>query len=122
MSDKIKEHPCEICGGTEFIAGVASSFLGAISFNHCSICLAMTAQPKWLVEFTVENCGGLENVHPDLELIYFDKENDVYKSLRSGEEVPIELKDGRKLRTKQEYLDFVEKELKKQKDQEESEE
>jgi len=57
------DRPCEICGHSDHIVGVAASALGAFSFNFCGICLSMRAEPKWMVDATVELCGGLDKVN-----------------------------------------------------------
>lgn len=48
---------CDSCKRSENIVGVASSSLGPISFQWCSICLQMGAEPKWVLEFQIEECG-----------------------------------------------------------------
>jgi hypothetical protein len=84
---------CEVCGSEEYIAGVCSSTKGAISLCYCHLCLKMGADPKWIVDFTIENCGGIENVHKDVMLTYYDKLDDVYKDVREGI-IPITFNDG----------------------------
>lgn len=98
---------CEVCSNEEYIAGVASSVLGAFSICWCTLCLKMGAEPKWAIEGTIEICGGLENVNPDLELIYF--ENDKYINYRTNEVVPILFKDGREFNIRSEAIVELEK-------------
>lgn len=80
----IENRPCEVCGHTEFIAGVAASPLGPCSFNYCGICLRMGAEPEGWIAATVDCCGGIEHVRSELSLIYYDKETDNYKDFRTG--------------------------------------
>ena len=82
---------CEVCGSEEHIAGVASSTKGAVSFCYCQLCLNMGADPKFICDFTVENCGGIENV--GCSLTYYDKSDDTYKDLKEGV-IPIQFNDG----------------------------
>jgi len=100
-----KDGICEVCGGSDFIAGVASSGLGACSFCFCQVCLAMGAEPKIWVEAAVECCSGIENMHKDVALIYF--ENDQYFDFRTKEAVSIVLKDGTKFQKQSEYLAHI---------------
>lgn len=88
-----KDRPCEVCGYTEFIAGVAASPLGPCSFNYCGICIRMGAEPKGWIAATVDCCGGIEHVRSELLLTYYDNETDSYRDFRTGEVVPIMTKE-----------------------------
>lgn len=62
----MKEY-CDVCHrNVEKIVGVASSCLGPFSFAFCNECLKNNAEPKDMVEFIVDECGGLDNVRPEL--------------------------------------------------------
>lgn len=90
-----KDRPCECCNGSDFIVGVASSDLGAWSFNWCQICLAVGANPKFFMNATIESCGGIDKVSEDVALIYYDSEQDGYVNMREPDKlVSIALKDG----------------------------
>jgi hypothetical protein len=101
-----KVNPCQICGSKHLIAGVACSPLGPFSFNYCQICLAMGAENKGMIEATVEICGGIENVHPGLSLTFFDQIEDVYKDFRTGNIIPITMRDGESFLTKSDFMEF----------------
>lgn len=107
MSDLNKQ--CDVCGGKDFYAGVASSALGPVSYAFCDICLAMGAEAKFMVQATVECCGGLSHVHERAGLVYFDIPRDCYVDYRTKETIPIIFKDGTKYNTRTECI----KELRK---------
>ena len=85
---------CDVCGSVGDLAGVASSSLQPISLCFCNLCLKMGAEPKWIVEATIENCGGIEGITKDCPLIYYDKIVDEYISAWGFKTVPIEFKNG----------------------------
>jgi len=93
------DRPCEICGHSDHIVGVSASALGAFSFNFCGICLSMRAEPKWMVDATVELCGGLDKVNKHAILTYYDKDTDSYTDVREGL-IPIEMKSGEQFKTR----------------------
>ena len=111
MTDKDKK--CECCGNTEYYAGVASSGLGAISFAWCHICLVMGAEPKGIVEGTIDIAGGIEAIHKRVDLVYFDVKQDAYIRVRGNEIVPIILKDGIEFKTRTEYMKHLDSKEKK---------
>lgn len=84
-----KDKTCEVCGHTDFFAGVASSGLAPMSCAWCHLCIGMGAEMRIVVEGTVENCGGIENINENVGLIYFDQQKDSYIDYRTNEIVPI---------------------------------
>lgn len=98
------DYPCEVCGNNDYIAGVASSVLGPCSFNYCQICLAMRADPKGWIEAAVECAGGIDNINPSFSLIYYDKEDDSYKDLRTKDTVPIKTKGDLSFSTRSQFI------------------
>jgi hypothetical protein len=100
-----KDRPCECCNGNDFIAGVASCGIAAFSFNWCQICLAVGANPKFIIDGSIESCGGLDKVHEDVALIYYDPDKDQYINLREPDKpVTITLKDGMEFTNKTELV------------------
>lgn len=57
---------CQVCGKNAAL-GVASSGLGAVSVAYCRECLDHCAQPDWLVEFTLAQCGSWSDVREDIK-------------------------------------------------------
>ena len=95
---------CDVCLKSDVkIAGVASSSLGAMSFAFCGVCLAMRAEPKYWVYSAIEAIGGIENVHENVCLTYYDIKTDGYVDVRDGPQ-SIKLKDGRKFTTRKELI------------------
>lgn len=85
---------CEVCGKDDLESVVTSSNLGAVSFRYCEACLAMGAEPKSLVDEYDTN-RNFVTYNPDTDSYYL-----------KGKEVSIELKNGKKLRTRGEYVNF----------------
>ena len=107
MTDKDKT--CDVCGHNEFYAGVACSGLGAFSCAFCQICIGMAAEMIFMIEGTIESCNGIENVHVDMPLIYFDKEKDSYIDYRNKEAVTIKTTTGKEFEKRSDYIDYQEK-------------
>lgn len=106
------EKKCDVCGNKDYYAGVASSSLGPFSNAFCTVCLKMGAETEGMIRATVECCGGLDKINPNLGLIYFDKEKDSYIDFTTKEVVPIVFKDGTEHKTRTECV----KELKRRKE------
>ena len=94
-----KNNICDVCGYANHFVGVYTSALGAMSFGFCGICLSMRAEPKWMVDSTIDLCGGLDRVNEDANLTYYEKETDRYKDVREGY-FPIKIKSGQQFRTR----------------------
>lgn len=100
-----KDQKCEVCGGNEYIAGVASSSLGAISFCYCQICLSMGAEPKGLIDGLFDMT--FEKNKPKEDFVYFDRDSDSYMNYGLGKVMPITLLDGKtKFNTKGEFIEY----------------
>ena len=52
---------CDVCGH-QGNTQVACSTLGAFSFAYCPRCLEANAEPKWMLELTIDVCGGSEQM------------------------------------------------------------
>lgn len=72
---------CQVCNQAESI-GVACSSLGAISLSYCQRCSVNYAEPKDLIQFTIDDCGGLENVRDDVKNTVSYFENGKYILMR----------------------------------------
>lgn len=99
-----KDRTCEVCGNSEFYAGVASSGLAPMSLAWCFLCLNMGAEMEFLVLSTVECCGGIEHVHEKAGLVYYDRQKESYIDYRSKEVIPIKTVDGKQFSTRTEYM------------------
>lgn len=104
---KEKGRTCECCGGKDYLAGVASSGLGAFGILWCEFCLSMVAEPKWAIDALVESCDGIENVRENLGLTYFDKLKDSYVDYRTKKVIPIKIKNGQEFKTKTELVEYL---------------
>jgi len=96
--------PCECCGKSDHIAGVAASGLGPFSITWCSICIGVEAEPKWASEALVESNGDKPNT------IYYDPATDTYRMFKDDSIAPVKFKDGTECSTRTaaaKYLDFV---------------
>lgn len=64
---------CQVCNQRESI-GVACSGLGPMSLAYCGECSKNYAEPKEMVAFTIEDCGGLDQVRDDVKntVTYFE--------------------------------------------------
>lgn len=92
---------CDCCYKDDMETVVGSSVLGAASFAYCPICIAMAAEPKFMVDATIEILG-LDNISKNVNLTYYDQDTDSYKDVREGD-IFITLKDGTKIKTREEY-------------------
>jgi hypothetical protein len=66
---------CDVCvREVDEIVGVAASCLGPVSFAFCRECLNNSAEPKDMIEFTIDSCGGLDEVRPEVldSITYFE--------------------------------------------------
>lgn len=93
---------CDCCNKSDLKTNVVSSTLGAWSFAYCSICYVMGAEPKFMVDGQIEIIG-LNNIHKDVLLTYYDPDTDSYKDVRKGE-VLIIFKDNTKIKTRDEAI------------------
>ena len=105
MTDKDKT--CDVCGHSELYVGVACSGLGAFSCAWCSLCIPMAAEMKFMIEGTVESCGGIDGVSPDVPLNYFDKERDAYINYRTNEIVPIITEGAGEFQTRSAWFESI---------------
>ncbi len=98
---------CDVCDKDDMgIAGVASSGLGPVSFAYCPICSAMGAEPKFMIEVTIEGCGGsIKNIREGVQLTYYNSETDSYIDKREGD-IPITLKSGEAFKTRSELVRY----------------
>ena len=80
MSTLDKEHlKCEVCEIGEPI-GVAAMTIGAMSIRYCKKCHEQGAEPKWAVQWMVEDSGGYDKLADwAKEIKYF--ENGEYKGI-----------------------------------------
>lgn len=63
----MNQNKCECCDRDDQpIAGVACSALGAFSLRYCKECLTRGAEPKGMIQFTVEQCDGLQNIRKEV--------------------------------------------------------
>ena len=71
---------CDICGREDEVQVFASQ-LGAVSFAYCKECFSESAEPKGIIEGTIELSEG--NVAPwVLQLHYYDRETGEYVSAK----------------------------------------
>lgn len=56
---------CECCGVNDII-GVASSPLGPVSHGYCQECVQRYAEPAYMLDYTLDSCGGIENIREDI--------------------------------------------------------
>ena len=85
MTEDIETSACECCGMRDHIAGVASIALGPMSILWCRPCIAARAHPKTIIEFVIEECGGIDkiSISESVPLIYYDKETGGYVDVRT---------------------------------------
>ena len=74
----MEKRKCDICGRIGEVQ-VVSSALGAVSFAYCSDCLLNNAEPKNLIQGTIEMLDGKVGKWV-LELTYFDSITETYES------------------------------------------
>ena len=96
------EMVCEICSHGDLPSYVVSSTLGAMSFNTCSACMAMDAEPN-----------GFQMLG---NYTYYDKSTDKYID-KDGNPIAIVLNNGMEFQTRSEYVDFYTAEKTKNKEQ-----
>lgn len=105
---------CDICGSSDYLAGVASSSLGPMSQLYCHICLSMRAEPEWMIDFIFEEKNfraqaGKEN------FCFFDKKLDSYINYGTREVIPVKMKDGTEFLTRKESVEYVKEKDKRSK-------
>jgi hypothetical protein len=107
--DSFKGRKCECCGHSDYLAGVASSPLGAFSILWCQICLKMNANPKWSIDalFEMDN-WRIHQMNAD-DFIYYDPEHDNYIAYGSQAIIYIKLKDGTQFKNRTEAIKFLNK-------------
>lgn len=93
---------CDCCNKSDLKVKVLCSALGAWSFAYCNICYSMGAEPKFMVDGTVETLG-LNNIDKNVLLTYYDSSTDSYKDVRKGD-VLIIFKDNTKIKTRDEVI------------------
>ena len=99
MSGKV----CDVCRKKDLPTFVCSSSLGAISFAYCEICHPMGAEPRGLIEGTIEMVGGIDKVSEFVSLTYYDQSSDSYIDKRLGN-IPIKLNDGTEIKTRSDMI------------------
>jgi len=97
---------CDVCGKDDLDTFVCSCSLGAASFAYCGVCSAMGAEPRAVVEGTVGIAGGLEHIHENCQLTYYDQSSDSYIDMREGPQ-NIKLKDGTEVKTRSEVIKLI---------------
>jgi len=102
MTDK--EQKCDVCGHSEYYKGVASSGLGPMSLAFCEVCLGMGAEPKFMIQNTIEGCGGVENVAA--RLVYYDREKDSYMDSKTDLVVPMLGLNHKSFLTRSDWLEY----------------
>lgn len=102
--DLFKGRTCEICGQPDYLVGVASSSLGAVSLLFCTVCLHMGAEPKWMIDGIFE-MDNWRTQYGEEAFTYFDKESGSYKKYGSDEIIPIILKNGMEFKTRKELME-----------------
>lgn len=93
---------CDCCNKSDMVVFVHSSGLGAWSFAYCYVCDSMGAEPKFIVDATVETLG-LKNISKKCLLTHYDSLTDSYKDIREGDLI-INFKDGTRLKTRKEAI------------------
>ena len=96
---------CDCCMKKDSKTVVCCSMLGAISFAYCPVCLAMAAEPSWVVESLIADLE-LDCIRENLPLTVYEKKTDRYKDVRKGY-IPITFKDGTKVDTRAEALSRI---------------
>jgi hypothetical protein len=69
------KNTCDVCQrNDQKIAGVASSALGPFSLMYCEPCARNGAEPKEMIEATIEDLGGIDNIHKSYlnSITYFE--------------------------------------------------
>jgi hypothetical protein len=97
---------CDVCGKKDLPTFVCSSSLGAISFAYCEICHPMGAEPRGLIEGTIEMIGGIDKLNNHVSLTYYDQLSDSYIDKREGN-IPIKLNDGTEIKTRSEMVKYL---------------
>lgn len=83
---------CEICSNSDMDAFVVASSICAMSFNMCSVCIAMGAEQS-----------GMEDILGKYPT--YNKDEDVYCNSQ-GNPVMIRTNDGHEFRTRSEFVAF----------------
>ena len=81
------ERPCDICNNNDIPCIVGCSSIVAMSFNYCSLCLSIGAEPQW--------ADGK---------VSYDKATDRY--VCEGEPIKIRTKRGLSFDTRAEIINF----------------
>lgn len=80
---------CDCCGTTKNLAGVACSALGPISLCYCRTCADQQAEPLDMINYLIEECGGIDQVSAELlDLVTFYHLG-TYASMRDLEPLPV---------------------------------
>ena len=75
------DRPCEVCNKNDVPCTVASSTLGAFSFNYCQICNAIGAEPAGM-----QDIAGLYITYNSNDDSYYDTSDNL---------LPIQTKKGK---------------------------
>jgi len=86
---EIKNRPCEICGNDDRATAVVSSAVEAISYNTCSVCIAMVCECTPYKGHTT-----------------FDRDAQKYKDFDNNF-VTIDTKSGKSFDTRTEYVKHI---------------
>lgn len=73
-----KDLKCEVCDVGEPV-GVAAMSIGAMSIRYCKECLEQGAEPKWAVQWLLEDVGYDNLIEEAKQLKYY--ENGEYKGV-----------------------------------------
>lgn len=98
------DNKCECCGHDDLPAGVASLSHAAMSIMWCHVCIKHGAEPKWVYEvlFDTLPCGMANE-----GLAYYEPADDTYRSVKTGEIIPVSMADGSKFNTRAEVVQYV---------------
>lgn len=61
----LSQYKCECCNTNESIGVVASS-LGPVSNGCCQECINRYAEPAYMLDYTINSCGGIDNIDEDI--------------------------------------------------------
>ena len=86
---------CEACSRVRD-CGVASYPYGAIGFRYCSECLKNNAHPRWALEETMLECGGLDRMFEGFgeDNYFFNPEDSQY---HQAKEIKVTKEDSAKM-------------------------
>lgn len=96
---------CNVCGKSDFPIVVCYSGLGAMSIAYCPFCHGMGAEPKDILEPWLDiTMSGIENVHPDHPLTFYEPAFDAYVDKKTEKVIPIPMMNGVTVHTREEAI------------------